>query len=247
MEKNGSIAFKKFTQYPELRYGLSEKSDGPMERGSEILSGAAESKNRRVYFQARGIPFERVVGVDSQHRANVRAVSEADRGSIVPETDGLVTTAKNLFLSVTVADCFPIYLYDPRVRAAGLAHAGWRGIVRGVSAATVEALTRCGSQPNDLLVGIGPGIQKCHFEIQEDVRGQFKAWPFSLIEHGGKKFVDLPAIIMHELRAAGIPAEHVENSGACTYCKSDTYFSYRRDKPSRVEIMIAYIGVETGA
>ena len=52
---------------------------------------------------------------------------EAGRGWIQVEgIDGWITTAPGILLTVTVADCVPVYLTVPG-RGVALLHAGWRG------------------------------------------------------------------------------------------------------------------------
>jgi copper oxidase (laccase) domain-containing protein len=100
-----------------------------------------------------------------------------------------------------------------------------------------------GCSPEDLIVGIGPGIQLCHFEIQTDILENFSNYQESIVNRNNHIFVDLPKIIMRQLDEAGVPEKNIESSGVCTFCQKDQYFSYRRDKPKEVEAMIAYIGI----
>src|SRR3989338_7382185 len=93
----------------------------------------------------------------------------------------------------------------------------------------------CGAKADKILVGIGPGIQSCHFEI--------KKYPFSIIKKEGGIFIDLSEIIFQQLKKSGLLLNHIEKSEECTHCLKEKYFSYRRDKPKTLEAMIAYIGL----
>ncbi len=96
---------------------------------------------------------------------------------------------------------------------------------------------------DDILAGIGPGIRACHFEIKPDVLEEFNDYPLHINFVGQKIFVDLPAIITSQLTAAGVLKQNIADSGHCTYCQKDKYFSFRRDHPKKVRAMVAYIGL----
>ena len=65
--------------------------------------------------------------------------------------DGHADLNKGILLTVTVADCIPVYLLDPVKKAVALLHAGWRGIA-GRILPRVETLGEAvGSDPADLV------------------------------------------------------------------------------------------------
>lgn len=229
------MIFKIFQKFPNLQYGISEKSDGAMELAN---SGLTHKGNRQKFFLGRGINAAKIISPKQSHSANVVKVKTDNAGGVIENADGLATDDNNLFLTVTVADCFPIYFYNPKANALGLAHSGWRGTVADISGEVVKAMP---GAPQDILAGIGPGIQSCHFEIKEDTLEKFSEYPSEVIRRSNKIFIDLPKIISVCLIAAGVPRENIESCGECTFCQKDKYFSFRRDKPKNVEAMIAYI------
>jgi len=167
----------------------------------------------------------------------------------VAGVDALVTREAEMFLAVTVADCFPVYFYDPVRGAVGIAHAGWRGVVRGVVPETVRALSGIGCRPKNLRVVIGPGIRACHFVVGADVRPAFLRWEGAVRERrredGRRWSVNLSAIIRAQLRAAGVPTRNIAEVRMCTYSASRRFFSRRRrlaagERPGR---MLAVIGM----
>jgi len=99
---------------------------------------------------------------------------------------------------------------------------------------------RC--QPPDIEVMIGPHIQACHFEVKKDVAEKFK--DEDLITKNGKIFINLAQVLSNQLIQAQIPLTNIKISPDCTYCRSDQYFSYRRDQKAELETMIAYIGLK---
>jgi len=229
--------FKNFDGIAGIKYGISEKSDGAMEPARNGLVGA---DNRRKFFVSQKIDLLNTVSVEQPHSADVVKVFGKDRNKIIPEADGLVTSEKNLFLTITVADCFPIYFYNQVSKSVGIVHSGWRGTVGNIAGQAVKAM---GGKSSDIIAGIGPGIQACHFEIKEDVLGKFADYPEAIIHRGKKIFIDLPKIISRQLIEAGLNIDNIESVGQCTFCEKEKFFSYRRDKPNQVEAMIAYIGL----
>jgi len=160
------------------------------------------------------------------------------------DVDALITNTPDLYLSATAADCFLLYFYDPIKGAVGIAHGGWRGILVGIVENTVGAFERdFGVAPKDLLVGMAPGIRECHFEISTHDKNLFHRYSEHVSEKNGKAFVNLSGIIIEQLRNAGVLRAHIEDSGICTHCEEEKYFSYRRDKPEVPHLMIGYIGL----
>jgi polyphenol oxidase len=222
-----SISFKNFSG---LKYGISEKSDGDL----------ALADNRQIFFERQGIDEKNIVRLGQIHSAGVVKVDNSHCGKIIPNADGLVTSDRNLFLTITVADCFPVYFFNPVLNSVGLAHSGWRGTVSNIVRAAVKII---GGNPADIFVGIGPGIQACHFEIKEDVLGKFAKYPEAIIYCNGKIFINLPKIIIQQLTDAGLKTANIENCGECTFCQKEKYFSFRRDRPKNVQAMVAYIAL----
>lgn len=229
------MIFQKFGG-PMVRYGFSERRDGSMHR-------YLEKENQEQYFQSIGIDPKRVVVADLIHGTNVFLASDESAGKLIPRTDALITKNIDLFLSVTGADCFPIYFYDPVRKVVGIAHAGWRGILGNIAKKTIEEMSeQFKTVPRNLLVGIGPGIRECHFEISLLDKEKYKEYPMYITERKGSVFIDLAGIICSQLRSVGVLGENTEDCGLCTYCKKESYFSYRRDKPLEIQPMVGYIG-----
>lgn len=224
-----------------IKFGLSEKKDGAMNLRMPDLDEEC-LQNRGKFFSSIGIDVDSVVLTNLVHGDTVVVVDERDGGQIIPNTDGLITNTRGLFLTVTASDCLPIYFFDKRNKAIGLAHAGWRGVVKNISKAMIAKMTsEFGSRAKDISAYIGPHIQKCHFEIKEDIKSNFS--DEFIIESGGIIKVDLLSKVKHQLLSLGLDSENITSSNDCTFCKSEKYFSYRRDKPEKVESMIAYMGI----
>ncbi|HLC95451.1 MAG TPA: peptidoglycan editing factor PgeF [Patescibacteria group bacterium] len=217
-------------------------------------------ENREHFFQQQDIDMNRVVAAEIVHGTKVKIittnnVTDEQRSSLIGnsgntenegvilDTDALVTKEKNIFLSITAADCLPVFFYDPVAHIIGIAHAGWRGIVDGVIESTLATLTHSGANTKNIFVACGPNIQKCHFEIRTDVLPQFTDFEKYILHKNEKIFVDLEGIVSEQLQKLGISTKHIETSSLCTFCESEKFFSYRRDQPHELETMVAVIGM----
>jgi YfiH family protein len=190
--------------------------------------------NRRRALEALGADPGSQVEASQVHGRAVAVVGREERGTKVPGADVLLCAERGVTLAMHTADCVPILLWDPRRRAVGAVHAGWRGTAAGVAAAAVAAMARAfGSAADDLRAALGPAIGPCHYEVDEPVAAAFASWPWAarVLRPGrpGHWWLDLAAANRLTLMAAGVPAEHIWVSGLCTACRADLFFSHRRD------------------
>lgn len=177
---------------------------------------------------ATGLSFARVRQVHG-----CRVVEARDGTDPGEEADAVTTSVPGVAACVSVADCVPVLLADPRSGAVAAIHAGWRGTVGGAAAAGVRALTeRYGAIPGDLLAAIGPGIGPCCFEVSRDLAVRFRdeLGPVTATarDHGSR--VDLWRANEVVLRRAGVAGRRIETLGRCTSCEESTFFSHRRDR-----------------
>jgi len=133
-------------------------------------------ENRRRLAAGFGASPEDFVFARQVHGAAVRVVGAADRGSgafclddAVADADALVTKSPGVVLAILTADCVPIVLHDPVAAVLACVHAGWRGTVAGVTAATLAAMQALGSRPSDVIAGIGPAIAAARYQVGADV------------------------------------------------------------------------------
>lgn len=152
----------------------------------------------------------------------------------LPETDGMITGAAGVLLTTVHADCLPVYLFDPKKRAIGLVHAGWRGTAAGIAPKAVRELSRTyGSSPADIQAFIGPGISKCCFETGPEVLEAFlEKWSFArefAEKRGHKYYIDLKGINKRQLTDLGVKARAITVSSHCTCCEEELFCSYRRE------------------
>jgi polyphenol oxidase len=167
--------------------------------------------------------------------------------------DALITRKRGVALTMSTADCVPLLFYDPITEAIGVAHAGWRGTARGIAAAAIAAMSeQFGSRPADILVGAGPSIGPCCYEVSEEVKqiflGQrdFEELPteeryrelvaesaaFEVIHLPEKASLrlDLWETNRKQLLLAGVVPEHIELPDICTSCATERFFSHRAEQ-----------------
>lgn len=161
--------------------------------------------------------------------------------------DALVTATPGLPIGVYTADCTPILLHDPVSGAVGAVHAGWRGTVGQVAVRAVEAMVeRYAARPEDIRAAIGPAIGPCCFEVGPEVVEATRAaawpgWEAAVIAREPRPHLDLFAANQDQLVAAGLRPAHVFSSRLCTVCRSDWFYSWRRDagQTGRLQAAIA--------
>jgi purine-nucleoside/S-methyl-5'-thioadenosine phosphorylase / adenosine deaminase len=222
--------------FDTLNLGL-KWGDAPasvLENRGRVLraTGASVAHNAAQVHGARVLPIG--AGDDPARTADEKA-------------DALCSDAPGIALYAYVADCVPVLLADPRTRAFAAVHAGWRGTVAGVLAATVTTMARLyGTRPADLRAALGPAIGPCCFEVGPEVVAAFTA----ALPRGGGVILDHPGARPHidlrhaqrlQLEATGVAAESIDILPACTKCDpARRFFSYRADA-GRTGMQIGFV------
>lgn len=150
----------------------------------------------------------------------------------VIEADGCFTTQPGLALSVRVADCVPIFLWDEEKGLIGAAHAGWRGTLAKIALKLTEKIEKVtGVSPHRLIYVLGPSIGKCCYEVGEDVMNSFsKSWSEAdrfLSKRGGRSYLDLRDANRFLLDSVG--AREGQSLNLCTSCEHMRFYSHRHE------------------
>jgi polyphenol oxidase len=231
----------------------------------ELGAGEPGKTSRR----ARDQPWP-LVTLRQVHSDTIRFVEAPSKPQLVG--DGLITSTPGLLLAIQTADCLPIILVDPKRRAVGVFHAGWRGTVKRIVEKGVgEMRRRFGTRPRDLKAAIGPGVHGCCYQVGKEVRDQFESqftyaaklfrevedrdpvrekYPMLFLTARPPGHSDLPKKIFlnlveanrQQLLAAGVPARNIEASPLCTSCNTDLLFSYRAEK-GQTGRMMGVVGI----
>jgi polyphenol oxidase len=179
--------------------------------GVDVQADKAEAL-RRLDQVHRGIRKELCIGsgpLVTAQQVHGNAIGVVDtpitNEQCFDEVDGLITSQREVCLGIYVADCCAVYLVDPVRHAIGLVHSGRKGTELGITTSAIELMHELfGTEPGDLVVQLSPCIRPPHYEV------------------------DFAAEIAANCRAAGV--RHIHDSGICTACDLQSYYSYRAEK-----------------
>jgi YfiH family protein len=278
------LSARQLSEIPWLVHGFSTRLGGSSRvYGKSALnlgftqhdSHAAVKRNRTFFLvrlgakvkSGRGSGLWPLITLRQVHSDIIRFVDSPPHSQLVG--DGLITDTPGLLLAIQTADCLPIILVDPKRRAVGVFHAGWRGTVKRIVEKGVgEMSLNFASRARDLKAAIGPGIQGCCYEVGPEVCDQFESqfayaaklfreveefnevrekYPMLFLtarapghsELPKKIYLDLVEANRQQLLAAGVPAKSIETSPLCTNCRTDLLFSYRAEKGKTGRMMAA--------
>lgn len=181
---------------------------------------------------ADALGLEATASMKQVHGCDVHSIPDAQT---TPECDGVVTDQPGLGLIVHTADCVPVLLWAETVNAVSAVHAGWRGTLANVAAHAVEKIVdEKGALPDELHVAMGPAIRACCFEVGDEVVDAFVAAGRdrqSVSRPGPKqrRHVDLIEDNRRQLIAAGVRQDRIYDSGCCTVCENERFYSYRKE------------------
>jgi polyphenol oxidase len=253
------LTFPALSQIPFIKHGFSTRIGGVssgffssmnLGRGNGPVKDDKENVIENYHRIARsiGVDVNSMVISQQVHKTNIRVVTGEDRGKGLfrprdyDEIDGLITNEPGITLVTKYADCVPLYFVDPKRKAIGLTHSGWRGTVAKIGHRTVEELqAHYHSEPKDIIAVIGPSICRSCFEIGEEVAVEFeKAFPMAYeqqiltrIPDSKKYLCDLWAANRQVLLGVGLLEENIHVSGVCTCCNEDILFSHRKTAGKR--------------
>jgi polyphenol oxidase len=199
--------------------------------GNMRLAGGSEAHENIVRFWAKhNIDRNKVVSAGLDNGSRVAVVGKEDGGKIIKMTDALITTKKDLYLAITVADCLPIRLHTPN-RVVALIHAGWRGLRQEIIKNTILKIeNECGVESGELVAEIGPHICARHYPVGEEVGELFSQ--YSAYKEGK---LDLRKVAESQLVNLGVAKVSCEPR--CTF-ESPELFSARRDGQENLRVML---------
>jgi len=234
-EEVSFLTFPGFSNVGWLKHGYSLRLGGVCAGAAASLSlgaGAREAseeilENRKRFLRALNISASKIVVPRQVHGADVLVVND---GSESGEADGAICDKAGIPLMVLGADCPLVLLADSRTRAFAVVHSGRRSTIRHIAVRAIEAMIRhFGTRAEDVLAGVGPGIQASCYEVDDKTAEEFSdAFCGRFISPRGSRFVlDLPGAIAFDLNEIGVL--RVDMIDRCTHCEVDLFHSYRRD------------------
>ncbi|WP_341877309.1 peptidoglycan editing factor PgeF [Defluviitalea saccharophila] len=241
------ITFPSFDQTNLVNHCFSTKLGGVSKGIFESLNlgfGRGDDdenvkRNYQILCSAIDVNYENLIFSNQVHGINIKVITKENPNQPIYTSgesegiDGLITNMTKLPLVTLYADCVPLFFLDPVNKVVGLAHAGWRGTVNKIGLEMIKVfMDTFHSNPEDILVGIGPSIGKCCFEVDEPVAKEFEAaFPNAdnivYPQENYKYIVDLWEANKKVLGDSGITLSNITVTDLCTKCNKDIFFSHR--------------------
>ena len=232
--------------------GFSTRMGGtsPMPANALNLAGFNEDtaenilENRRRFLKLFPSEFAEwtLAGCWQVHGADVRLINnvaeakpaEDARGDTI-YCDAIVSNARGVLAGVKTADCVPILIGDPITGAFAAIHAGWRGTLAEVATKALKRMTtEYKTKPQDVRVALGPAAGACCYEVGTDIIDAFKSscpnqdlFTETRADHA---CIDLLKANRAQFISAGVDPDRINTAPLCTMCRTDLFFSYRREK-----------------
>ncbi len=233
------IASEKLSKFNDLKFGFSTRLGGISKGqfGMNLSFYVGDDRlnvleNRERFFGALKIGL------------NELAIPQQVQGSVVQRVftqggydscDGLITDSKGVFLTISTADCLPVFLFDPVTKSVGALHAGWRGSEMNIVSRAIRMMREeFGTSPANLISYIAPAASVCCYEVGEDVAKRFS---HEFLIQNSKLHLNLKEHAKTLMLDAGVRGENIEVSEYCTICNANLFHSHRRDKEKSGRMM----------
>ncbi len=240
MQRSGYWRAKILSNFPEISHGFV--SD-PFSFDPSI-----NLKNLKAFYnlyKLTNISFKDWVIAGQVHGDNFSYV-EKDRNLFMPKIikniDALLTSEKRRMIVMFFADCFPVYIFIPKIPLIGLIHVGWRGAIKMLPLKILkEIFNTYKISPNEIFLAVGPGIQRCCFQVDNNFVEYLDEQSLDYLEKRKENFYfDIKRFIISQISVFGISEKNLEYSEICTKCNLD-FYSFRRDKTRKRNVGFIYI------
>ena len=234
------LQFPHLSEYADIRHGIFTRQGGLSKgcyQGLNVGMGNGDNvdhvvQNRKAISGCMG--NSELVFASQVHGTTIISSPESDAldnalsSGKSESADALITNAPGKTLVIQTADCQAVLIYDPICKAVGNIHSGWRGSIQNIIGLTVQAMIKkFGCDPKNLLAGIGPSLGPCCAEFinyRTEIPKSF--WSYK----NRSDCFDFWAMSKDQLIEAGISGKHIVSSNICTRCRTDLFFSYRKEK-----------------
>lgn len=202
-------------EYKSLNLGIyTNDSKESVEKNFDIICSSLKMNKNIAYL-------------NQEHGKKVYIVTKENVNALTGKKgDAIITNEKNIPIGIFTADCLPILLYDKKEKVIGAIHAGWRGVEGKILTETLKVMKKnFNSDPLNIICAVGPCINKCCFEVSEEVAEKFNF----IMNKNNSIYVDLLKEIYSECIKENISEKNIDMSNICTVCEKDTFYSYRGD------------------
>jgi YfiH family protein len=197
---------------------------------SSLNCGKFVGDNETAVLQNLGIvrkelQAEKLITLKQTHGAVCIVANQQTESDL--RADAIVTKTPNIAIGIVTADCVPILFLDKKNRIIGAAHAGWRGAAFGIIEATIQKMTKLGSNPRDLTAAIGPRIATESYEVDDDFIRNFNKKYDCFSTVNSKTHFDVSRYCRRRLIESGLDENNIDILEIDTYSNQKDYFSYR--------------------
>ncbi|MBU4344619.1 MAG: polyphenol oxidase family protein [Desulfobacteraceae bacterium] len=238
-EKNGILFFQfpNLAEFSDIRHGIFTKNCGHSKNPYQSLNvslsvGDNDSdvkQNRRIISKCMG--GDELVFANQVHETNVLILSKnnvplIEKAFGKPAVgDAMVADIQEKFLTVQVADCQAVLMYDPLRRVVANVHCGWRGSINNIIGKTIKIITDIfGCNASHIIAGISPSLGPCCAEfINYKTEIPDRLWKYK----DRSDHFDFWSLSLDQLCNAGVLIENICLSQICTKCNTDLFFSFR--------------------
>ncbi len=246
-----TFQFENLSKFDEIKHFVSSRIGGfskPPFDSLNISFGVPDDqqtviKNHEKLAEIVGIPIDSFVFCQQTHSANVAYVTEENKGAgvftrddAIENVDALVANEPGIAITVLAADCVPILLFDPVKKAIAAVHSGWKGTVAKIIQHAISRMTEeFGTDPTDLIVGIGPSIGPDSYEVDTPVIEKFKEAgldQFIKITDKTHGMLNLWETNKFLLKEVGVQEQNIEIAEMDTYQMTDLFYSDRKQRPT---------------
>lgn len=218
--REGGLPFEQFAALgavAAVRHAFTLRAPGIEVTHDKAVALQRLDEVHRDVREAIGTTAMPFITAQQVHGKRLAVINAAAEDGCLAACDGLLTDRPNICLGIYVADCCAVYLVDPVRKAIGLVHSGRKGTELAIVANAIDTMAqKFGSKPGDLVVQLSPCIRPPHYEV------------------------DFAAEIAAQCRRAGVV--QINDSGACTACDLNRYYSYRAEK-GRTGRMLAVLAL----
>ncbi len=231
------LSFFSSQDFDFLLHGLIIKRQG------QNLSRQLENKTLARLLGKISSADRRIIVPQQIHGSECLTIKKGDPPKRKYVGDAILTDRKDILLTISVADCLPAFLVEPRRKVAGLVHAGWRGTLMGIAKESVRKAKReFGCDPEDITLLFGPAIQRCCYEISEGIAVLFDE-DCLLRMPGQRPRLDLISANLKQFLSCGVKRKKIFVADECTCCNKEMFHSFRRDG-DKAGRMIAFLGIK---
>ena len=230
---------KKLQKFENLKHCFFSKKNGVSKGLYKSLNcglGSGDKKenvlqNLALVSKKIGCEKESLITLNQKHSDQVVYFENSSDVKNKLYGDAIVSKVKNIGISILTADCAPILFYDPKQKIIACAHSGWKGALNGIIKNTVKKFNKLNSKNNDLIVVVGPCINKENYKVKTDffekfVKNDEKNKIFFKKIDSDKYIFDLRGFINKEISTLNI--KNIENIEKDTFSETEFFYSYRR-------------------